>query len=801
MLRNYLTIGIRNLLKHKIYTLINVTGLAIGLACFILIAVYIRHETSFDKFFAKGENIYRLNTYVDVNGVSNSYPAAHYPASYDMVEDYPEVTNATNLYRAFYLSNVLPKISVGDREFEEEKFYLADSSFFSVFDFDFKYGSPTDAFSNSYSIVLTDATAKKYFGDENPLGKLIQFQDSVSFKVTGVLQPFRGKTHLDFDFLAHSKLLLRQIIGRDVDNEYVGLWYYSYVVLQPGSSPAQVVSKLPDFVKKYYPPRYTENNARLDLQNVRDIHLRSEFSTADMSVNGNIQYLYTLATIGVFVLVIACINFMNLSIARFSNRGKEIGMRKVMGAARGNLVFQFLGESVLIAVISGLIAVIGVHLLLPTFNELASTQIDRSQLNDLSNILIMFAIVLMTGVLAGVYPSLVMSAFQPVRVLKGMHKNVSGKFDLRKALVVAQFAVSIILLIGTFVISDQLAFMRNKSMGFSKEQVIVIPVSGSGMFPKFAGFKQQLLTLKDVSSVTSLSHDLGQKALPYFPMRVEGKDDEQMLPIMYVGHDFLETFGVEMASGRFFDINFRTDSTTAFVINESAARALGWQSDPIGRKITFGVNGNPDSEVIGVVRDFNFDPLRTKVGPLVMKFSGAGVNVAVKLRAADHRQTIADIEQIWKQTIEEKTFAYYFLDEALNQTYEAEEKLASVFTWFCGLAIFIASLGLFALASFSAERRMKEIGIRKVLGASEPGIVTMMFREFIVLILVSFVLASPVAYLLFDKWLNSFAYRIEIGPVVFVLAVLFISVVALLTVGYHSISAARTNPVTVLKNE
>jgi putative ABC transport system permease protein len=800
MIRNYLVIGIRNLLKNKIYTVINVTGLAIGLACFILIAVYIRHETSFDKFYSNGENIYRLNTYVDVNGISNSYPAAHYPASHDMVEDYPEVVNATNLYRAFYLSNVLPKIRNGEHEFEEKKFYFADSSFFSVFDFDFKYGSAEEAFANSYSVVLTDAAAKKYFGDADPMGKIIQFQDSVALKVTGVLQPFRGKTHLDFDFLAHSKLLLRQIIGRDVENEYVGLWYYSYVVLQPGSASQQVVTKLPDFVKKYYPPRYTENNARLDLQNIRDIHLRSEFSTADMSINGNIQYLYTLATIGVFVLVIACINFMNLSIARFSNRGKEIGMRKVMGAARANLVFQFLGESVLIALISGLIAVVGVHLLLPTFNDLASTQIEPSQLNDPLNILVMTAIVLTTGLLAGVYPSLVMSAFQPVTVLKGMHRNLSGKFDLRKALVVAQFAVSIILLIGTFVISDQLSFMRNKSMGFSKEQVIVIPVSGSGMFPKFAGFKQQLLQLPDVASVTSLSHELGQKALPYFPMRVEGKEDEQMLPIMYVGHDFLETFGVEMASGRYFDINFRTDSSTAFVINESAAKALGWQ-DPIGSKITFGVNGNPDSEVIGVVRDFNFDPLRTKVGPLVMKFSGAGTNVAVKLRAADHRNTIGEVESIWKQTIENRPFSYYFLDEALTQTYEAEEKLARVFTWFCGLAIFIASLGLFALASFSAERRLKEIGIRKVLGASEPGIVTMMFREFIILILVSFVLASPLAWFLFDQWLNSFAYRIEIGPLVFVLAVLFITLIALLTVGYHSISAARTNPVKVLKNE
>jgi putative ABC transport system permease protein len=649
-------------------------------------------------------------------------------------------------------------------------------------------------------VVISEAMARKYFGSEDPMGKMIQFQDTVSLKVTGVLQPLPGKTHLDIDFVAHSKLLLNQLIGFRVDNAYVGLWYYSYVVLQPGASAEALQQKFPDFVKKYYPPRYTQNNAQLSIQNIRDIHLYSDFSTADLSPNGDIQYVYTLGSIAVLVLLIACINFMNLSIARFSNRGKEVGIRKVMGAEKHNLVVQFLGESVLIALLAGVLSLAVVWLVLPLFNDLASVQLDVRELVAPQNLLAMLAIILATGLLAGIYPSLVMASFQPVKVLKGLHKTVSRRIDLRKALVVAQFTVSLILLIGTLVISDQLDFMRGKNMGFDKEQVVVLPVGGAGISRDFATFKNQLLRVPGVASVTSLSHDLGQKALPYLPMRVEGKEDEQMLPIMYVGYDFLETFGIGMNSGRFFDIGSPSDSTQAFVINEAAARALGW-SDVLGRKLMFGVNGDENSRVIGVVRDFNFDPLRTRVGPLVMAFGGAGTNVALKIRPGDHRETLAAIEQQWNSMINSKAFSYYFLDEALSRTYEAEEKLARIFTYFCSLAIFVASMGLFALASFSAERRLKEIGVRKVLGASEPGLVLMMYKEFFVLIAVAFVLASPVAYYLFDQWLSGFAYRIAIAPFTFLVAVLFISFIALVTVGYQSITAARTNPVQVLRSE
>jgi len=800
MFRNYLKIGLRNLIKNKVYTVINISGLAIGLSCFILVALYIRNETGFDKFYSNAENIYRINTHVDVNGISNNFPTAHYPAAFDITRDYPEAINATTLYRAFYLSNNLPRIKVGEEEFEESKFFLADSSFFTVFDFEFKYGNADEAFKNSFSVVLTEATSKKYFGDENPVGKIIQFQDTVSFKVTGVLKPLKGKTHLDFDFLAHSKLLLNQVIGFNIDHAYLGLWYYSYVVLQPGASPTALEAKLPAFVKKYYPPRYTENNARLTIQNIRDIHLYSDLSTGDMSPNGDIQYVYTLGSIAVLVLAIACINFMNLSIARFSNRGKEVGVRKVMGAEKHNLVLQFLGESILIALVAGVVSIAIVKICIPEFNNLAAVRLDAIELLNPYIALGILLIIFATGVIAGIYPSFIMSAFQPVKVLKGVHKIADSRITLRKALVVAQFTVSLILLIGTIVISDQLNFMRNKSLGFDKEQVIMIPIDRPAMAQNFPVFKNKLKLLSDVSAVTNISHDIAQETLPYFPMIVEGNADEQMLPIMYVGYDFLETFKVDMIKGRFFDLAFNTDSTQAFVINEAAAKFLNW-NDPIGRKVKFGVGGNDNSEVIGVVKDFNFDPVRSKVGPLIISFSLAQGNVAVKVKGGNYENTLSSIKNVWDELFPETPFSFYFLNEGLNKTYETEERLATVFKYFCGLAIFVASLGLFALASFSAERRLKEIGVRKVLGASESGLVFMLYREFLVLIFVSFLLASPIAYYLFEQWLNGFAYRIDIGAMTFFISVLFITIIALVTVGYQSISAARTNPVKILRSE
>lgn len=800
MIKNYLNIALRNLTKNMMYSIINVAGLAIGLACFVIIGIYVKNETGYDRFFSNAENIYRLNTYVDVNGVQNKYSMAHYPSSFDMVADFPEVTNAATVFKPFLFSDLFPTIKYEEHEFQERKFYLADSSFFTIFDFDFKFGNPEKAFENVNSVVITNETAKKYFGDSNPLGKIITFQDTLALKVTGVLAPFRGKTHLDFDFLAHTKPLINQLVGFRIDHDYRGMWYYSFVTLTPGSNPENTNMKLDAFVKSHYLPRYTENNAQLKLQPIEDIHLKSDFTNADMSVNGNIKYVYTLSSIAILVLIIACINFMNLSIARYSNRGKEVGIRKVMGAQKKNLIIQFLGESVLIAMISGLVSFFIIWISLPLFNELASTQLDIRELLIPNNVMAALLITLLAGLLAGIYPSFVMASFQPVKVLKGLHKVMTNKIDLRKTLVVGQFTVSLILLIGALVISDQLDYMRNKDVGFNKDEVIIVRAVGTGMASNYQTFKERLLRKSEIISVTSLSHDLGQKNLPYFPMIIEGIEDEQMIPIMSAGYDFLETFGLSMKEGRFFSADHPSDSSLAVVINEAAVRSFGWK-DPIGRKITFGEGGNPNITVIGVIQDFNFDPLRTNVNPVVMSFSPAFSNIAIKLKAGDYNTTLPLIEDNWNEIIPNSAFSYYFLDEALHQTYAEEERLAKIFKAFCGLAIFVACLGLFALASFSAQRRLKEIGIRKVLGANEPGLVLLMFREFLVLVIMAALVASPIAYFIFNGWLDGFAYHVEIGPVVYIIALLMLLAISFFTVGYQALTAARSNPVDTLRSE
>ncbi len=800
MIKNYFKIAFRNLVKNLLFSVINVTGLAIGLACFVLVGIYVKNETGYEYSFSNSANIYRLNTHVDVNGAQNRYSLSHYPAAFDMVADFPEVTGAATLFKPFFFSNLLPTIKHEDHAYQERKFYLADSSFFTVFDFDFKYGNRDKAFETANSVVITEEVSKKYFGEANPLSKIITFQDTVSLRVTGVLAPFKGKTHLDFDFLAHSKLLINQLVGFRIDHDYRGMWYYSYVTLAPGANPENTDAKLPAFVKSHYLPRYTENNAQLKLQPIRDIHLKSEFNNADMSVNGNIQYVYTLSSIAILVLIIACINFMNLSVARYSNRGKEVGIRKVMGAQKKNLVFQFLGESILIALIAGTISFFVIWLSIPIFNELASAHLDANQLLYPSSMIGALIITLAAGLIAGIYPSFVMASFQPVKVLKGLHKAVNRKIGLRKVLVIGQFAVSLILLIGTLIISDQLEFMRSKDIGFDKDQVLVVRAVGTGMASNFATFKERLLKESSVVSVTNLSHDLGQKNLPYFPMIVEGIDDEQMLPIMSGGYDFLETFGLKMMEGRFFNIDHPSDSTLALVINEAAAKSFNWK-DPIGRKITFGEGGNPNVTVIGVIEDFNFDPLRNKVSPFVMSFSPAFSNIAIKIKPGQYSSTINHIEKTWNDIVQGTPLSFYFLDEALYQTYLAEERLGKIFKIFCGLAIFVACLGLFALASFSAQARLKEIGVRKVLGATEPSLVLLLYKEFLVLILIAGLLASPLSYYIFDGWLDEFAYRIQINPLVFAGALVILTLIAFVTVGYQSFSAARSNPTKTLRSE
>ncbi len=802
MLQGYLKLALRTLLKNKVYSLITISGLAIGLTGFILIGIYVRKETSFDKAFARGPQIYRLNTKVDVNGISNTYSGAHYPAAHDMAEEFPEVTHSLTLYDPIPFQGVVPKIRYGENEFSERSFLFTDSSFFSFFDFPLAQGDPRTALHEVNSMVLTHETAIKLFGSENPMGKLVSFNDSISFKVTAVLTPINFNTHLRFDYLVHSKYLIKRFIGRNIqlEDNYIGMWYYSYVMVKPGSSPEALEGKLVDFVKRHYPPRYTDNHAALKLQNVGDIHLHTRSAGVDLSPGGNIDYLYILSIIGAMLLLIACINFVNLSTARYMTRAKEVGLRKVVGAQRIQLITQFTGEAVVITLVAGLLSVAGVAALIPFFNQLASASLGLSELFNTKTLLQVAGFFIAVGILSGLYPALALSAFQPIRVLKGMVEIPGGAFSLRKVLVVVQFAVSITLIIGTIVVYNQLDYLRGKNMGFDRDQVIMLPVSGTPIFRQYPSFKQEVERLTNVKSVTNVSHDLGQSNLAYSPVIAEGKDEEQMVPVMYTGFDFPETFNIELTDGRYFSPDFPSDSTLAYVVNEAAVKTFGWK-DPVGKKLKGGFRGSDSTRVIGVIRDFNFDPLKSSIAPLAIVFSGAFRNVAIKLGAGDNLSTIADIEQIWLRTYPEIPFTYYFLDEGLRATYAEEERVGKIYTVFCTLALLIASLGLFALASYTIRRRLKEISVRKVLGASESALVVLIYRDFLVLIVLAFALAAPVSVLVFRDWLSGFAYHIELQPLFFILAIGVVVLISWLTLAFQLIRASRVNPAVVLRSE
>lgn len=808
MLKNYFKTSFRSLLKNKIYSIINILGLAIGLGCFILVTAYGKKELSYDKNFSKSAVIYRITTSLDISGIPNHYPMSHFPAPMDMVEEYPEVKGGIRLYSPSILGGGTPKVKNAevtndDLNFAEERFFITDSTFFDFFDFDFKYGEPKEALKDPFTVVLTSETSKKYFGDTNPIGKTLLYNDSVNFKVTGVLQPVSFNTHLQFDFLANARSVIKNSIpaGIDLENWYMGLWYYCYIEVTPDADSKELERKLKDFVQRHYPPRYKDNNTVLTLQNVGDIHLKSaDMVAADLSLNGNMEYIYILSIVAISVLLVACFNFVNLATSRYLSRAKEVGIRKAIGAERIQLIVQFISEATIITALAGLVAFLLVTLFVPSFNQLANATLTFQDVFSFASVGQALLLFIAVGLISGIYPAFVLSKFQAALVLKGIVQVSSSKFSVRKGLVVLQFAVSLILIIGTLIVLSQLEFLKNKSMGFDKEQMLFLPDSSQPIFQQYPTFKNELLASSLVNHVTHLSHDLGQQNLPFYPFKLEGKPEEQMLPILRTGFDFLETFDLEMAQGRYFDIKHPSDSNNAFVINESAARAFGW-TDAVGKKITFGVNGSPDHEVIGVIKDFNYDPLRNPIGPLVINFSGAYGNIAVKLKAGEYTKAVTQIEKLWNDIYPDIPFTYYFLDEALTNTYKEEQRLAKIYTLFCGLAIFIACLGLFALASYTIEKRKKEIAVRKVMGASSGRIAGLVYRDFLMLIVIAFAAAAPLAFYLFNSWLNRFAYRVNINLWLFVISLVAILFISALTVGFQTLKASMLSPATVLKNE
>lgn len=802
MLKNYFTVALRNLLKHKGYTFINIAGLAAGMACCYLILLYVRHELSYDRFHAKVDRIYRVLVTMERDGkISDPLTVTAAPIAPALQQEYPEVAQAVRLRQAS--RRVL--VTVGQKRIYENEFYFADGNLFEVFDFPLQQGDPATALRDPHGIVLSLEAAQKYFGAENPMGKtLIAEFGNREFQVTGVLAEIPANSHLQPRFI----VAFENGGGHSLSNWW-GFSYFAYLLLQPGTSAAALEGKLPEFIRKHYaaaPPGFPK--PALHLQPLADIHLHSGFDDR-AGESSKLTQLYLFVALALFVLAIACINFMNLATARSQHRAKEVGVRKMVGVQARGLMAQFLGEAVLLAFIALVVAAGLVEFSLPYFNELTGKKLEVHYLQDAFVTVGFIAIGLVTGILAGSYPAFFLSRFQPIEVLKGRRTPHTGGARLRQALVIAQFAISIILIAGTMIIYRQLEYMRTKRLGFDKEQVVLVPLTGQEAKRKWPALKTELLQHPEISSVTAATSMPADEGWWQTGARVEGATDdkEQIVYTFQIDYDFMKTLGIALAAGRDFSPTFTADSSTAFIINEAAVREFGWASAEaaLGKKFIWQGEGPDRSKagtIIGVAKDFHFRGLHEQIAPAVFHLMPYGMDyLAVRLQPQRTTQALAALQKAWEAFDPAHPLEYSFLDDKVNALYQSEERLGHILGVFSGLAIFVASLGLFGLASFTAEQRTKEIGVRKVLGASVSAVVLLLSKDFARLVVIAFCLATPVAYLAMRKWLEEFAYRTEPGWWVFAFSGLLAMVIAFLTVSYQALKAALANPVEALRYE
>ncbi|MCP4726947.1 MAG: FtsX-like permease family protein, partial [bacterium] len=722
------------------------------------------------------------------------------PAGPKLIEDYPHLIKAQT--RFFNMQSPSLTVRYEENSFNEQRFFFADSSVFNIFSYRFITGDPKTALKDPNSIVITEETAKKYFNEEDPIGKTLLFQGGASFQVTGVLENVPPQTHLRFDFLA-SFGSLNSIMGQNFNRNWYWNPCWTYVLVQDNIEPEQLEEILPDFVENY--PQFIQDKITLHLQPLEDIHLHSNLDY-EVTVNSDVTYIYIFLAIAVFVMVIACMNFMNLSTARSITRMKEIGMRKVLGAYRHQLIKQFLGESVLLSLLSMMIAVITVELLLPSFNNFTGKEMALDYMSNTFLIAAMTCITLFVGMVSGIYPALFLSGFKPVVVLKSTLRKGEKSALLRKGLVVLQFSISIILIAGTITAVMQLDYLQNTNLGFEKEEIILIPFPPGTLARNFPALTERLKQNPDIQNVTAIEGKPGifTQTGTYSP---EGYTERAQLqiPRLIVDFDFIETFGMEMVAGRSFTREFAADTITGLIINEAAAEFLGWSPEESINKI---FQRGSQIRIVGVVKDFHYASLHNEIGPFLFdltsslgQFNFFMKYVAVRFNTQNVGNIISYVESTWNEVIPNQPFEYLFMDEELDEQYAAEVKLGILSKIFSSLAVFIACLGLYALASLTAQQKIREIGIRKVLGATVPNLLVLMSREFTNLVLISNLIGLPASYYFINKWLNNFAYRIDMGWDIFVVSGISAFLIALVTVSYHSFRAATTNPSSTLQNE
>lgn len=815
MFKNYLKVAWRNIVRKKGFSFINVTGLAIGMTVCLLILLFVQHELSYDTYHRRAEDLYRLErAWLSADGSLRGQFASLAPAFVVFLEkEFPEIENAVRIYP---VETAL--VSVGDTHYEEKRIYFAEKDIFDIFSIPLIKGDPQTALAEPDGLVISQSIARKYFRDEDPVGKQMEFDQTYLFQVSAVMEDTPSNSHVHFDFLA-PYLALKGLRGSGERDYFHGTRNFSdnvtfaYVRFVPGTDPNAVRAKIPGFMDRVLGTRKDKDGNIVPasrgntilLSKVTDIHLHSHTSK-ELEVNGDIRYVNLFTIIAVFVLIIACINFMNLSTARATQRAREVGLRKVVGANRRRLTTQFLGESLMVALMAIGLALILVALLLPSFNAFTDRNMTFGMLFNPAGLLTVFGVFFLTGIVSGFYPALYLSAFRPATILRGELTRGTRGALMRKSLVVFQFVISAALIVGVGVVYKQMRFLQNADLGFERENIIMLRAD-ERIKQNWQEFKQQLTGSPHILSATLSKRAPTGRLLdsPGFRVEVNGQmlTNPFSMPHNRVEYDFFKTYGMEIIAGRDFSLEYPTDANKAFILNETAVRRLGLErpEDAVGLPV-WTIAPFLSGNVIGVVQDFNYESMHHEIIPIITYIQPIQANtVSIRLAAGRIDVALGDAETVWKRFNPEYPFQYDFLDDRIAEQYRNEQRMMQMSGYFSLLAIFIACLGLFGLASFMAEKRTKEIGIRKVMGASLTNIMILLSREFTMLVLVANIIAWPLAYFAMREWLNNFAYQTGMGWAVFVLAGLLTFFISLLTVSYQAVRAALTDPAVAIRYE
>ncbi|HAA23923.1 MAG TPA: cell division protein FtsX [Cytophagales bacterium] len=811
MIRNYIKVAFRNLWKYKFYSAINVLGLSIGIASVLLMVLYVQHELSYDQYYEDADRIYRVDFSGTMAGQDFAVAVVSPHAGPTFLEEYPEVED----YARFRNQGSWIIDYEGEKYREDGGVLIfADQGVARMFDFEFLAGNPEDALEEPNKLVLTETIAKKYFGDADPMGKILNLDNSEDYEVTGVIKDIPGNTHFNFGIFA-------SLLSLDETTE--SLWlsnnFQTYIKLREGANPADVEAKFPGTIQKYFGPELEQfmgksieswieegNNAKWSLMPVTHIHLDSNIDV-ELGINGDRQYVYIFSAVAILILFIACINFMNLSTARSANRAKEVGIRKTMGSLKKQLVTQFLSEAFVLSMVAFLIAMMLAGLALGQFNQLAGKELTVSTIHWPTMLPILLGIALFIGLMAGSYPAFYLSGFNPVTVLKGKLQGGMKHKGLRSTLVVFQFSISIILIVCTLVVYQQRQYMSNQNLGYDKEQLVSV-MNAYLLGDNTNNFKEEVMRDPSFLSATVTGHlptpSSSNNSL-VFPGTSPDDERATSMRIIDADFDYVKTLGFNVKLGRDFDPSLSTDST-AVLLNEACMKQFNWtEENVLDQQVGMfaGRQGQLDQmQVIGVVEDFFFESMRTEISPAIIRIGRNRGRITFKIAPEKTGQALATLESTWKEISNGQPYAYEFVDESFEAQYESEKRQGAIFNRFAVLAILIACLGLFGLAAFTAEQRTKEIGVRKVLGASVSGLVIMLSKEFMILVSISFVIGSLVAgYIMNEYWLNDFTYRTNLSPWVFAIAGGTALLVAWLTMSFQSIRAALANPVQSLRSE